>query len=226
MASPTARVGARVVSRTRLAMAAHGVTESGVRVRQEGDITQWNDERGFGFITPVAGGSTIFVHVSEFPRGTRPVAGTTVTFLAGRDDRQRVRATNVQYLGSAERRRIPIRRGLPAAATLSLTFLGLMCVLAVEGMLPGVAVVLSGLLSLVAFALYRGDKSAAIRGARRTRESTLQIVSLLGGWPGALVAQRLYHHKTRKQPFQTVFWITVVANCAALAWVATQPLPF
>lgn len=43
--------------------------------RQQGVLVDWNDERGFGFITPSAGGSRVFVHVSGFPRGQRPVSG-------------------------------------------------------------------------------------------------------------------------------------------------------
>ena len=153
--------------------------------------------------------------------------GTAVSFLPGRDDRQRLRATNAQVVGSVERRGRSVGRGVPAAAAASLIFLALVGVLAVVGVLPVFVVVASALMSLLAFALYRVDKSAAIQGARRTPESTLQVASLLGGWPGALIAQRVYRHKTRKQPFQTVFWITVLANCAALIWMATgQPLPF
>jgi len=75
------------------------------------------------------------------------------------------------------------------------------------------------LLSGIAFTMYRADKSAAsVRGRRRTPESTLHTIDLLGGWPGALVARHVFRHKTIKQPFRTVFWLTVVANGAALAW--------
>lgn len=80
-------------------------------------------------------------------------------------------------------------------------------------------------LSLVAFVLYRADKRAAQRGAWRTRESTLHLVALLGGWPGALAGRRVFRHKTRKQPFVTVLWLTVLANCAVVAWLfVTAPL--
>ena len=72
-------------------------------------------------------------------------------------------------------------------------------------------------LSLVALVLYRADKRAAQRGEWRTRESTLHLVALLGGWPGALAGRRLFRHKTRKQPFVTVLWLTVVTNCAGAA---------
>jgi len=76
--------------------------------------------------------------------------------------------------------------------------------------------------SIVLFAVYGMDKAAARKGLRRVPEFNLHVVALLGGWPGALVAQRVFHHKTRKQPFQTIFWCTVVANCAALAWLLWQ----
>jgi uncharacterized membrane protein YsdA (DUF1294 family) len=39
------------------------------------------------------------------------------------------------------------------------------------------------------------------------------------GWPGALAARRVFRHKTTKQPFRTIFWGTVIANCVALAWL-------
>jgi len=74
-------------------------------------------------------------------------------------------------------------------------------------------------LSLLAFALYGLDKAAARRGARRIPEATLHVVALAGGWPGALAGQTAFRHKTRKQPFRGIFWCTVAANCAALAWL-------
>jgi uncharacterized membrane protein YsdA (DUF1294 family) len=75
--------------------------------------------------------------------------------------------------------------------------------------------------SLVTFALYARDKSAARNGAWRTPERTLHILALVGGWSGALVAQHLLHHKSRKLSFRIVFWITVAVNCATLIWLST-----
>ncbi|MCU7796170.1 MAG: DUF1294 domain-containing protein [Candidatus Thiodiazotropha sp. (ex Myrtea spinifera)] len=73
-------------------------------------------------------------------------------------------------------------------------------------------------ISLITFVIYARDKSAARRGAWRTKESTLHILSLLGGWPGALVAQQKLRHKSKKQSFRVVFWITVIVNCFVFAW--------
>lgn len=67
----------------------------------------------------------------------------------------------------------------------------------------------------VTFGVYAFDKTAARAGGWRTKESTLHLLAVIGGWPGAIVAQRLLHHKNRKASFQVVFWVTVVVNIAA-----------
>ena len=67
--------------------------------------------------------------------------------------------------------------------------------------------------SAATFLVYAADKSAAERGRWRVRERTLHLWSLLGGWPGAFLAQRALRHKTRKEEFLSAFWRTVAANC-------------
>ncbi|MCO8123780.1 DUF1294 domain-containing protein [Stieleria sp. TO1_6] len=71
--------------------------------------------------------------------------------------------------------------------------------------------------------MYGEDKSAARNGRWRTSEATLHLVELLGGWPGALVGQEFFRHKTKKLSFQIDFLLIVLTNCAALAWL-TAPL--
>ena len=156
--------------------------------RRRGILADWNDDRGFGFIKPTAGGLRLFVHVSAFPRGQRPVIGCEVTYTELRDERGRPGAGAVQYLTSPSTRR-PSGGGMPLV-----------------------------LAAVASFFMYGEDKSAAELGRWRTPESTLHMLALVGGWPGALIAQRFFRHKTTKQPFRTIFWITVMANCAALAW--------
>ena len=69
----------------------------------------------------------------------------------------------------------------------------------------------------VTFAVYARDRRAAIGGGRRTSERTLHWLALAGGWPGALLAQRLLRHKTRKPFFRTMLWLTVALHVVALA---------
>ncbi|WP_394778652.1 DUF1294 domain-containing protein [Undibacterium sp.] len=75
------------------------------------------------------------------------------------------------------------------------------------------------LASLLNLALYAADKSAAKKGNWRISENSLHLVSLLGGWPGALLAQSMLRHKNKKTAFQIVFWATVAINLAALVWL-------
>ena len=69
--------------------------------------------------------------------------------------------------------------------------------------------------SMVAYLLYWFDKRRAIAGGRRLPENTLHWASLLGGWPGAIIAQQRLRHKTQKRSFRIVFWITVFLHIVA-----------
>ena len=114
--------------------------------------------------------------------------------------------------------------GTGAAVAVAAVFFALLLGLVALAELPLVLVAAYGVMSVIAVLVYAADKSAAQHGRWRTAESTLHALGLVGGWPGALVARHAFRHKTTKQPFRTVFWVTVVANCLALAWlVVTGP---
>lgn len=78
--------------------------------------------------------------------------------------------------------------------------------------------------SAVCFGFYAADKSAARSGDWRVCEKTLLLTGLLGGWPGAIVAQQVLRHKTQKASFRVAFWASVVANAAIFVLVATPVL--
>ncbi|MCU1763560.1 DUF1294 domain-containing protein [Pseudomonas sp. 14P_8.1_Bac3] len=69
-----------------------------------------------------------------------------------------------------------------------------------------------GLVSVLAFFLYWSDKRKARTDRWRTPENVLHAVELAGGWPGALLAQQVFRHKTRKVSFQVLFWIIVILH--------------
>lgn len=73
-------------------------------------------------------------------------------------------------------------------------------------------------LSLLTFVLYGIDKRNAIKERRRISEKTLQVFALLGGWPGALLAQQAFRHKTQKRPFIFVLWFAILINVIALGY--------
>ncbi len=73
------------------------------------------------------------------------------------------------------------------------------------------------LASLLTFIIYGVDKTAARKAWRRVPESTLLVLGVVGGWPGAIVGQQLFRHKTQKQPFKTFFFASVIVNVIVLA---------
>jgi uncharacterized membrane protein YsdA (DUF1294 family) len=75
-------------------------------------------------------------------------------------------------------------------------------------------------LSLATFAVYWWDKRRATLGGRRISERTLHLLALVGGWPGALAAQRQFRHKTRKLAFRLTFWATVLLHVGLVAALA------
>lgn len=77
-------------------------------------------------------------------------------------------------------------------------------------------------MSVITVMVYGKDKRAAKKEAQRTPESTLHMLSLLGGWPGALFAQQLFRHKTSKRSFRIEFWFTLALNIAALLYLASE----
>lgn len=76
--------------------------------------------------------------------------------------------------------------------------------------------------SLVCLLLYALDKKAAQAGRRRISERTLLLVGLAGGWPGALLAQQWFRHKSSKRAFLLKFWATVLINIVVVACLVSS----
>ncbi len=190
-------------------------------MRTKGKITSWNDDKGFGFITPVAGGKQVFVHIKAFGnRNRRPVINQVVTYALSADGQGRPCAVNATLAGDRLPEKTP-RRNSPAAVIVAAFFLVTVVVASLAAKIPPLIPGLYLAASLLTFSMYAADKTAARKGASRTPEKTLHLLSLAGGWPGALAAQQKFRHKTRKRSFRSVFWITVLLNCSAFFWLLT-----
>lgn len=185
-------------------------------MRYQGRITAWKDDKGFGFITPNGGGEPVFLHIKTFSnRQRRPVGNEIVTYELTTDERRRPRAVNVAFVGERRGERSPAHSGRVAVAFVTL-FLVLLVAAVVTGKLPLIVLGVYFGASAVTFIVYAIDKTAAEKDRWRTQESTLHLLGLIGGWPGAYLAQKAFRHKSRKREFQTVFWATVILNCGAL----------
>lgn len=80
-------------------------------------------------------------------------------------------------------------------------------------------IVVAGM-SLATFVAYGLDKRRAVNGCRRISERTLHLLAFLGGWPGALIGQRQFRHKTQKVTFRIVFWIVVILHLGIVSAVS------
>ncbi len=190
-------------------------------MRYQGRITDWRDDKGFGFITPNGGGPNVFVHIKSFAkRGPRPVGNELVTYELTFDKQSRPQASSVSLV--AVRRPVAQSRtarpdlGALVFPTVFLCFI-LACV--IQTKLHPVVLLVYVVASCLGFMVYAFDKAAAMQGNWRTKESTLHLISLLGGWPGSMVAQSMFRHKTKKVSFRAAYWVTVLLNCGGVMWL-------
>lgn len=193
-------------------------------MRFQGRITNWKDDQGYGFITPNGGGEPLFVHIKAFVRRqARPVGDEIVTYELQQDKQGRLRASEVEFVRATGRQRVVTNTGPGrwplALAGLFFAFLG---AATIAGKMHPLLLAFYAAISITAFIAYALDKSAARDGRWRIAENTLHLLALLGGWPGALLAQYRLRHKSSKPSFLIVFWATVLLNCGALGMLLTS----
>ena len=144
-----------------------------------------------------------------------------VRYGLAHDGRGRPRATNVTYISGPTLAREWLRpsKGMIRAAVIAATFLALVAAAVIVESLHWAVLVFYVLASVVTYMAYANDKYAAQTGRWRTKEGTLLSLGLAGGWPGGLIAQYRFRHKTKKISFQVVYWLTVGLNCVGLLWL-------
>lgn len=188
----------------------------------KGKINAWNDDKGFGFIAPNRGGDRVFIHIKALSvRNVRPEVGDVVVYSIAKDDQGRFQAVNAKFVADKKPQRSNRRAALPEIV-FGLLFLGGVGYSVRVSELHMIVLIAYTGLSVITFVAYAIDKSAAQAGRWRTKETTLHLLSLVGGWPGALIAQETLRHKSRKNSFRYIYAITVVLNLAGLYWLHTQ----
>lgn len=189
---------------------------------QQGEIIRWDDNKGFGFIKAV-NGQEYFFHISAFKESKiRPAVGLKVYFVLGKGKRGREQAVKVESLVKAKlRSQHKEKQATQASHALLIAVAALLAItcLCFFADLPWAVLVFYLLASVLSFLAYLWDKASAKKGNWRTPENKLHMLSLLGGWPGALFAQQLLRHKTVKTEFRVVFWLTVILNISALGFL-------
>jgi uncharacterized membrane protein YsdA (DUF1294 family)/cold shock CspA family protein len=195
-------------------------------MRMQGKVTQWQDGKGFGFIDLADGTPTLFFHENFLLHQTRrPRVGDTVSFeIATNSDGHR-RAERILFPGERDPKRVDHLVDFGYIALACLFFLCIGLFVYQQKLNPGIAFVYL-FVSFITFFLYWHDKTKAKKNRWRTSEQTLHLFSLAGGWPGALIAQRTLHHKSRKRSFQIIFATTILLNLVFVTLYTTHHRDF
>ncbi|CAI4172271.1 conserved membrane hypothetical protein [Alteromonas macleodii] len=195
-------------------------------MKYQGRIQQWDDAKGYGFVEPNGGGTRAFTHIKAFKqRSRRPVNGDIIVYEVEQDRNGNHRACNISLLKDHKAKRLrankPTSQRKRNVIVLSI-FSGALALFTLSGRLPFIVPIVYGAVSLLIMLLYGIDKSAAKKEKRRVSEAKLHILSLLGGWPGALLAQQIFKHKRSKSSFMRVYWVTVLVNLILLGLIAFE----
>ncbi|MCW8831935.1 MAG: cold shock and DUF1294 domain-containing protein [Colwellia sp.] len=188
-------------------------------MRLKGKLINWKGDKGFGFIMPNGGGEHVFIHKTAFVNRQRtPKINDVITFSISKDKQGRYCANEASYSGEKLKKK---QASKVNKFSIYLAVLYLIAIFGafIFGYLPSFIALAYLALSMITFIVYAADKSKAKRGARRTPENTLHLLALLGGWPGAAIAQQTLRHKSQKRAFRIAYWLTVMINCGAFAWL-------
>jgi uncharacterized membrane protein YsdA (DUF1294 family)/cold shock CspA family protein len=167
-------------------------------------IVAWDSEKGYGFLQ--VGPQRVFLHRRDFvEHHKRPAVGDAVRFLMGKDARGRPCATNALHVNGGGRITV-----LALLVTVGLLVLPAIALQRQAVDLRWVGAYALALGTITGWA-YAHDKRQAREKEWRVSEGRLHLLELLGGWPGAFLAQRRLRHKCSKPSYQVVFWLIVLA---------------
>lgn len=220
-------------------------------MKKQGKVVRWDSARAFGFIRSPDTPADIFFHIRDFQGRAAPQEGMAVSFEEIHVGGKGPRAMAVNALGASKSPRpgsrparttdaLPRQQAGPAqaataspqAAAVAMLLIAGWALLVLWGVwmgrLPLLTLAALLLLNLLTFFVYWNDKHAAQTGRWRTKEDTLHLFGVLGGWPGAWFAHQILRHKSRKAEFRAAYWGIVLIHCAALTgwlfWLKSQLL--
>ena len=200
-------------------------------MRDQGRLVEWFDEKGYGFIQPNDDSKDrVFLHIKDFARqGPRPILGCALEYNVIVDVQGRYRAQQVSYLKASQTQKSRTSKVSPKKTEqgqrwspmqiASVAYIVFLALLVLMGRLSGLVLLFISVMNAASYWIYAQDKEAAQNGQRRVPENTLHLLSFLGGWPAAWLAQQKLRHKTQKQPFRKIYFCTILFNILLILWL-------
>lgn len=206
-----------------------------------GTVVFWRDDKGFGFVLCQQDQQKYFFHIrdkasSSANGSARPLAGDQLSFTLAKDRQGRPVANNWLLSATSPEReaQTPTKRSkthqaqnpqhIAQASQFALFFRVSFLTAVIIALLYGKLIYILPLLyteaSLMTYWLYKTDKEAAIAGhGSRLAEESLQLFALIGGWPGAYIAQQQLAHKRSKLSFRREFGFVIIGNTLLVIWL-------
>ncbi|MDP5142035.1 cold shock and DUF1294 domain-containing protein [Rheinheimera baltica] len=200
-----------------------------------GTVVFWRDDKGFGFVLCDNTAEKLFFHIRDnTDRTERPTQGDRLQFSLAQDKQGRNIAAPWQLMTSKTTSKnkntstpshyptegFSIQYAHQIALIFRISFLIAVAAALLFGRLIYVLPLLYVEASIFTYWLYKTDKEAAIaRHGNRLTEESLQLFSLIGGWPGAYLAQQQLAHKNRKHQFRREFGFVILGNALLVIWL-------
>ncbi len=190
-------------------------------MRASGKIVSWDRVKGCGYALAKAGTSEIFIESKDFEESHyQAVVGQQIKFEISETKRGAPTGHSIKFTGERIHTKNRSWYGFTwGAIALLAVFVSWLYIAKV---IPLALLACYAFVSFISFSCYYIDKRAARKDLWRLSESNLQLGALLGGWPGALLAQGVFRHKIRKPLFLLVFYIIVSLHIGLLGFYLSE----
>ena len=175
----------------------------------QGYVIHFNEEKGYGFIGSDEQEENIFVHITEVKNADELTQGQAVSFEIEKT-KKGFSAINVM---------VGKKQYSPYLIFGVISFVLMLLVFAYSSQQMHLLLAYLIAINLTTFLLYGYDKFISSGERLRVPELNLQALSLLGGSPAALLAQKFFRHKTIKGSFQVVYWLIVIGQMGILVFM-------
>ncbi|MCU0857174.1 MAG: DUF1294 domain-containing protein [Pontiellaceae bacterium] len=177
-------------------------------------VISWKSGQGYGFMKNPNGGSDLFLHINDIQGKREPDCGDFVRFRLKTDEKGKTVVYGARLIQFTA---LSAMSWITTVAIAGLPFI-LSLITLKRTPFP---LILYSCMGTLCFFMMKTDKRRAEEGRWRISDDSIHLAQLLWGWPGTLIAQKIYLHKARKKPFQgtlnfiiflhILFWVDYLA---------------